>query len=375
MRRARVWVAAIFALSMVAGAGGCGSAAETTSAAATGETGGAPVAEVPEIADDADRMLPPEQVIAVERASFPMTLENCGYSVTFTEPPNRVVAIKSPPVEMLLALGVGDRLVGVAGLDGPLPDWLTDAAAGSTAAAVVSNPMTTGVPGTEAVIALDPDLVFAGWESNLTPNGAGARELFSSLDVNTLVSPSACRSQWNTRTDGILSGGLSNALTFSDIWSEIAIVGTIFDVPDAAETLIENQQDTLTTIIKDDRGLTALWWSSAKDIPYVGAGLGAPQLIMDSVGLTNIAGDIEDTWTAMSWEQVIAADPDVIILVDAQWNTADSKRGYLETNPATSQLTAVRNSNYLTVPFPASEAGVRTVSAITDLAAQLTEIQ
>src|SRR5665647_927951 len=46
--------------------------------------------------------------------------------------------------------------------------------------------------------------------------------------------------------------------------------------------------------------------------PYVGAGIGAPQMIMDAVGLTNIAAGVTDTWASFSWEQVAADDPDVI---------------------------------------------------------------
>lgn len=292
---------------------------------------------------------------------FPLTVINCGFTTTFLAPPQRVVAIKSPPVELMLALGVGDRLVAVAGLDGPVPNWLDATAAKNS---VVTSPMATGVPGTEAVLALNPDLVFAGWESNLTPAGAGSRELFAEIGISTYVSPAACRSDRN-----------ADALTFEDIWAEIAQAGAIFSVPTAAHRLILSQQEQLNSRTPDQRELTALWWSSAKDIPYVGAGLGAPQLIMSAVGVENIAQGVADTWTSLSWEQIIAADPDVIILVDAEWNTAASKREYLENNPATAQLTAVREGRYLTVPFPASEAGVRTVSAVLDLADQLDDVQ
>ena len=69
-------------------------------------------------------------------------------------------------------------------------------------------------------------------------------------------------------------------------------------------------------------GLTALWYSSGDDTPYVGAGIGAPQMIMEAAGLDNVAADVEDTWTSMGWEAIVAADPDVIVLVDAAWNTA-----------------------------------------------------
>ena len=87
-------------------------------------------------------------------------------------------------------------------------------------------------------------------------------------------------------------------------------------------------------------------------------------MIMDAAGLTNIFADVHDTWTSAGWEQVVAADPDVIVLVDAAWNTAEKKIALLEANPATSQLTAVREKRYLIVPFAAGEAGVRNADAV-----------
>ena len=83
---------------------------------------------------------------------------------------------------------------------------------------------------------------------------------------------------------------------------------------------------------------------------------------------------MQDTWTSLGWEAVIDADPDVIVLVDASWNTADSKIAQLEANPATAELDAVKSSRYLVVPFPAAEAGVRSVPATADLASQLADL-
>ena len=63
------------------------------------------------------------------------------------------------------------------------------------------------------------------------------------------------------------------------------------------------------------------------------------------------------------------------MLVDSSWNTAAHKIDLLEANPVTAALPAVREHRYLTVPFPATEAGVRNVAAVADLAAQLADLQ
>ena len=94
-------------------------------------------------------------------------------------------------------------------------------------------------------------------------------------------------------------------------------------------------------------------------------------MIMDAAGLTNIFGDVHDTWTSVGWESVVEADPDVIVLVDATWNTAASKIATLESSPATQGLAAVKNKRYVILPFAATEAGIRNVEAAASAIDQL----
>src|SRR5690606_10932817 len=93
-------------------------------------------------------------------AGFPVTVTSCGTETTLAAPPERIVTIKSSATEMVLALGAGDRLVGTAFADGPLPE-------GSVEPPVLAERN----PSREAVLELAPDLVYAGWESNLSDEG------------------------------------------------------------------------------------------------------------------------------------------------------------------------------------------------------------
>ncbi len=281
------------------------------------------------------------------------SLDNCGTTVDLAAgPPERVVTIKSTSTEMLLALGLAGRIVGTAFQDGPVPErW--------AAAAAELPVLADRVPSQEVVLETEPDLVYAGWESNFSADGAGTRDDLAALGIRSYVSPAACKE----------AAYQPKRLTFADIDEEIGEIAELFGVDDSA--LLAEQHATLASIAKDTRGLSALWFSSGSDIPYVGAGIGAPQLILDTIGVRNIAAEVKDTWASYNWESVIAANPDVIVLVDATWSTKEKKIRVLEENPATAQLDAVKNRRYLVVPFAASEAGVRTVDAAADLARQL----
>jgi iron complex transport system substrate-binding protein len=285
---------------------------------------------------------------------YPLTIENCGTTVTFPAPPERVVTIKSTATEMLLALGLGDKIVGVGFQDGPVPaEWAPQAELPILA---------DRVPSQEVVLEAEPDFVYGGWESSFAADGAGTRDSLHALGVATYVAPTACR-----------SSGTPEKLTFEDIFNQILEMGTIFDVESRAAELV-SQQRALLGSIKPAADLTGVWYSSATSTPYVGAGLGGPQMTMEALGIANIFSDVPDTWTSASWEAIVDEDPDVMILVDAEWNSVDQKIRLLNDNPATANMSAVQNAQYLTIPFPAAEPGVRSVPATVDLASQLTEL-
>jgi iron complex transport system substrate-binding protein len=293
----------------------------------------------------------------VAASGYPLTIDNCGTEVTLESAPERIVAIKSSTAELLLALGLEDRIVGTAFSDGPVPDEYAAAASGIDV-------LSDKVPSQEVTLAAEPDLVFAGWESNLSAEGAGDRATLEQLGVATYVAPAACKE----------AGYMPDPLTFDGVFADFEQAGAVFGVPDAAAGLVADQRAALDAIEPNGDGLAALWYSSGDDLPYVGAGIGAPQMIMDAAGLENVAADVHDSWTSMGWEAIVAANPDVIVLVDAPWNTADSKVAKLEANPATAALPAVQQRRYLIVDFPSTEAGVRNVGAVASLVEQLGEL-
>ena len=81
-----------------------------------------------------------------------------------------------PRTEMLLALGLQDALIGTAFADGPVPD---EYAAAYDTVPVVSDK----VPGQEALLGLEPDFVYGGWESNFSADGAGDRATLQNLGI------------------------------------------------------------------------------------------------------------------------------------------------------------------------------------------------
>lgn len=287
-------------------------------------------------------------------AAASVTIDNCGTEITLDSAPERVLTIKSTTFELMLALGLEDRIIGTAFPDGPVPENLADATA--------SIPQISDkVPSQEAALELEPDLIFGGWESNFSLEGVGEREMLATLGVTTYVAPAACKSPEY----------MPSPLTFDHVFDGFAEAGELFSAESAAEELIAQQQAQLAEIEPDDRELTTLWYSSGSKEPFVGAGIGAPEMIMSAAGLVNIFSDVADTWTSTSWEVVADENPDVIVLVDAAWNTAESKIEMLKADPVASTMDAVAEERFIIVDFAATEAGIRNVGAVEALVEQL----
>lgn len=286
-------------------------------------------------------------------SEFPMRFDNCGMTVELDTAPERIVTIKSSTTEMLLALGAGEQILGRAFPDGPIPDQWTQAASHIE---LISDRL----PNQEALLDLEPDFVYAGWESNVTSEGVGERDSLSAMGVNSYVSASACQGE-----------NQPEKLTFDLVFEEIEEVGRWSGHSAEADDLVTQLRKELDELDSVDQPLRTLWFSSGNDVPFVGAGIGAPQMIMEAAGLENIAGEVKDTWTPMSWEAIIDSDPEVIVLIDSDWGSTEKKISEINSNPAVANVTAVKNQRYVVVPFAAAEAGVRNVEAVRTILEQL----
>ena len=114
-----------------------------------------------------------------------MSIENCGATVTLRSEPQRIVSLNQGSTEILLSLGVADRMVGTA-------TW-TDPVLPSLEAANADVPrLADNAPSFEAVLDEEPDFVTASFTSTLAEGGVATREQFEELGVGTYIAPSAC---------------------------------------------------------------------------------------------------------------------------------------------------------------------------------------
>lgn len=297
---------------------------------------------------EAEETEPTEE--AAEEAAFPVTITNCGMAVTVDAPPERAVTMNQSATEVMLALGLADRMVGTAYMDDEILPSLAEAYA---TVPVLSETY----PSKEVLFGTDPDFIYGGFSSAFSEDNAGPRAELAELGIAAYVSPSYCE-------DDSLN---PDSATIATTYQEIRDVAALFGVSDRAEELIAEMQATIDDVQTTIAGVEespAVFWFDSGDPPFVGACCGGPGMLLDLAGATNIFEDAPGSFATVSWEEVLERDPDAIVINDAGWSTAEEKIELLETTPAYADLRAVQEQNYIIIPFSYTILGVRNADGV-----------
>jgi iron complex transport system substrate-binding protein len=299
-----------------------------------------------------------------DTSESPVSVVNCGRKVSLDRPVQRVVSVNQPATELLLTLGLADRIVG-AGLGD------TNVLPGLQKHLKGLNLFSDEFPSFESVLATEPDLVYATFDYTFTDEGIADRKKFAELGIDVYQSPSECTGQDAEQT---------KRLTLDDLYAEIADVATLFGEKRRGEALVSRLKERAATAADglDAKGVTTAWWYSSTTTPYFAGCCGAPGIMTRAVGTTNVFDDLDQLWPEVSWESLVDRDPDVLVLADltrgSEGDTAAAKIAFLESNPATRNLTAVKNKRYIILPGTTMDPSIRNVDGIEKVAQGLRDL-
>ncbi|ETX26899.1 ABC transporter substrate-binding protein [Roseivivax isoporae] len=306
------------------------------------------------------------------QTQYLLTIENCGQEVTFDKAPERAVALGQNSAEILLLLGLEDRMAATAFWPN---DVLPEVAAANGAVEV----LTVEFPTLESILSKRPDFVPAMLVTLMGPDSKVAkRDDFEALGIPTYLSPSACAT---TLTGEDAYGNRDALWTMDLLYKEIADLARIFDVSERGEALIadfEAREAALRDTFGDAEDLTFLFWFSSPspaDDAYLGGGNGPSGYIADILGGSN-AVQTQSDWPTLGWEGIMAADPTVFVVAQVdrdRWelDNADAKIAFLESDPTVSRMDAVRNGRIVVMSGAAMNPSIRTLYGAEEVARQL----
>ena len=304
----------------------------------------------------------PTSTVASPAVSQATVQDVCGRKVVVPSPPRRAVALEQGATEVMLSLGLADRMVGTSYLTDPvLPALASDYARVPVLAKLYPSP--------EAFRAAEPDFAYSMLSSAFTPEVAGTRVELESLHVPSYLTRMNCEDPKR-----------SLPFTFESFFQEVRDIAGVFGVPARAEALIADQRKIVTasTVRADAQRAkpTVMWfYSTYNGTPVVAGPNGVPDAIGTLLGLRNVFDDLTPKWGEVSWEEIARRDPDVIVLADLTrgrpGDSATDKRRILANEAVASRLSAVGSARVVALPGSALDPSVRTAAAVGTLASAL----
>lgn len=294
--------------------------------------------------------------LAAGSAVAQTTIQSCDREVTFDAPPKAAVSNDVNLTEMMLVLGLRDRMVGYTGISG----WKT-----------LDEEMRAGVselpelaekyPSKEVLVGADADFYFAGWNYGMKVGGEVTPETLEPFGVKVYELTESC-----------IHIGDKPKVSMEDMYNDLLNLGRIFGVEDTAYDLVaayKLELDRITSSIDaGEKPRRVFVYDSGEDKPFTAGRYAMPTALIEAAGGVNVLDDFDKSWARIDWETVVDKNPEVVMIVNYGSVTAEQKRDFMKNNPALASIDAVKNNRFVTLDYVEATPGPRNIKAVKKLA-------
>jgi len=263
--------------------------------------------------------------------------DDLGNTVELDGYPQSIVSISASTTEILFAIGAGDQVVGRDEYSIYPEEALKVTSVGA---------MWEELPA-EAILALEPDLVVAA-------------QIISEDQVNAL------------RDLGLNVYWQANPTSYEGLWENLRDFAKLTGHEDEADTLIADLEARVAAVQEKTATVperpSVFYELDATDPsnPWTAGSGTFIDYIINQAGGTNAASALEGDYAQLSSEQLIAVNPDIILLADAPYGTTSES---VAERPGWDVITAVQeNTIYPIDPNMMSVPGPRLVNALEETA-------
>ncbi|MEV2251251.1 ABC transporter substrate-binding protein [Streptomyces sp. NPDC050147] len=294
----------------------------------------------------------PESQSAAQAPGFPYTVTNCGVKTTYEAPPKRAVTMNQHVTEVMLELGLKDRIAGTAYLDDKvLPKY---------AKAYADTPvLAKEYPSYEKLLAADPDFVYGGYASAFQAGEGRSRAALAKSGIDSRLNVEGCAKR---------------AVTMDDVYKEVREVGSTFGVRPRADKWVGEAKRQLAATageLKSEKPVPVFVYDSGDKTAFTAGGRGIGNDIIERAGGRNVFADLDKAFGDASWESVVDRKPEVIVILDYGGTTVAQKKKRLLEDPVLADVPAIKNKRFAVLPLSDTVAGVRAPGAVEKLADQL----
>lgn len=306
----------------------------------------------------------PAATEATNPPGYPVSVENCGRTLTFDRPPERVITGYQPVLETLLALGLVDRVVGRTNFAENGPDgFLPGQKAPYEAIPEISD--TIVLPSKEVTLSQQADFVIdvSALSSFNAADGQATIEELDASGAQVYLTGGWCDAE-----------GVRNTTVEKTI-EDVRDLGRIFGVEDRAEQLATEFETTLADVrarVADRPPVRVLALDSGDGPVNAYGGEGLTNEMIVAAGGENVLASVPEDYTEVSVEQIAAAQPEALLVADyvvlfgesypAAEQKADAAFRIARESPAAQQR------RFLAVPVAGQHPGYRNVLTLVEIA-------
>jgi iron complex transport system substrate-binding protein len=290
-------------------------------------------------------------------SGFPVTVDNCGQPLTFNQPPQRAVIQDINMSQMAFALNLQPAIVGVTGISG----WYKNIPEFTQQQGAIPE-LAPKYPTIENLLAVSPDLFFAGWNYGL--RGDVTPQALAKFNIKTLVLSESC----------IHVNSHRPRASMDLLYDDMIRLGKVFGKQEDAEKQVNGWKQQVVDIhrkIATQKPIKVFLYDSGEDKPFTSGAYAMPTAIIEAAGAKNVMDTLNTSWTTTNWESVAATEPEFIILVDYQSETnhdTDVRQRFLEQHPLMKKTLAVIHHRYLKLKYQELTPGPVNIEAIHKLA-------
>lgn len=252
-------------------------------------------------------LVPPTPTLATQTVT-----DDVGRTVTLKTAPQRIVSLAPSNTEVLYALGLGARVVGVTEFCNYPPEAKEKPKIGGFTKIDL-----------ERVVGLNPDLVLATNIHNRTV----VPELEKRGITVVVVEPK----------------------NVNDVLTKITFVGKLTGASDNAAKLTAQMQariDAVISKVATAKNKPRVFYEIDKSLYTPGPGSFIDDMIVKAGGI-NIAADAKGSYVQLSPEAIIAKDPEVILLGDMAFGESPES---VRARPGWANISAVKNGRIVPIP-------------------------
>ena len=272
-----------------------------------------------------------------------VTIENFNRTMTFDDIPERIVSLSYSETEILVALGLADKIVGIAEAENLVEECLPEHRETIAAFNNIGPSAQGGVPSFEVLLSVEPDFVYATSYSLNAEYGVAELTDFENNDIDVYVATSTYKT----------------GCTVEDTYQDIRNIAAIFHVEDRGEELIASMQANIAgveeTVSQVEEPLSVFVFVAGNESrAATNGGMSLANSLIESAGGVNVFASEQSATFPVGWESVVEANPDVIILDSntggAGTTDAAEKIALIKSLPELQDIEAVKNDRFIEVP-------------------------